>query len=117
MTSPAVVRTQLARRRSSRIALNAPIGISGEDRSKSSFSVSAKATNLNRYGAAVHLNRELLVGTTVRVKNRRGTQISARIVAQISAVQGSGHTYGIEFVEQDSSKLSGFWGIVFPGTT
>ena len=114
MASAAVARVQLLRRRSTRITLNTPIGISGEDRAKASFSISAKATNLNRHGAAVQLNRDLLVGTTVLVRNKRGTQISARIVAQISAAQGGLHTYGIEFVEEDSKKLSNFWGIVFP---
>jgi hypothetical protein len=108
---------QLLRRRSVRMTLNTPIGISGEDRGKTSFSVSAKATDLNRHGAAVQLSRELLVGTTVLVRNKRGTQISARIVAQISAVQGGLHTYGIEFVEEDAGKLNNFWGIVFPAAT
>src|SRR5215467_9567713 len=117
MDSSAVSRTQLLRRRSARMTLNTPIGITGEDSAKGSFSVSAKATNLNRYGAAVQLSRELLVGTTVLVRNKRGTQISARIVAQISAVQGGLHTYGIEFVEEDTNKLSNFWGIVFPATS
>ena len=117
MASPAVGRNQLLRRRSTRMTLNTPVGISGEDRGKASFSVSAKATNLNRHGAAIQLSRELLVGTTVLVRNKRGTQISARIVAQIKAVQGGFHTYGIEFVEEDTNKLSSFWGIVFPATT
>jgi PilZ domain-containing protein len=117
MASPAVGRNQLLRRRSTRITLNTPVGISGEDRAKTSFSVSAKATNLNRHGAAVLLSRELLVGSTVLVRNKGGTQISARIVAQISAVQGGVHSYGIEFVEEDTNKLNAFWGIVFPATT
>ena len=114
MACAAVARTQLLRRRSARITLNTPIAIAGQDRAKASFSISAKATNLNRHGAAVRLNRELLVGMTVLV-NKRGTQLSARIVAQISAVQGGLHFYGIEFVEKDAGKISNFWGIVFPG--
>jgi len=117
MAAPAVARTQLLRRRSTRITLTTPIGISGEDRAKGSFAVSAKAINLSKHGAAVQLSRELLIGTTVLVRNKRGTQISARIVAQISAVQGGLHTYGIEFVEEDANKLNNFWGIVFPATS
>jgi hypothetical protein len=117
MASAAVARNQLLRRRSTRINLNTPIGISGEDRAKTCFSVSAKATNLNRNGAAVHLSRGLLIGTTVLVRNKGGTQISARIVAQISAVQGGLHTYGIEFVEEDAVKFNNFWGIAFPAAT
>lgn len=72
----------------------------------------AKATNLNRHGAAVQLNRELQVGSVVQVKNQRGTQVTARVVAQLAALQGV-TTYGIEFVDQDE-KVTGFWGISFP---
>ena len=97
------------------MALNAPVGLSGEDRQKCSFTMSARATNLNRYGAAVQLNRELLVGSTVVVRNQRGTEVSARVVAQLGALQGV-PTYAIEFVEQDD-KAKNFWGITFPSNT
>jgi len=73
----------------------------------------ARATNLNRYGAAVEINRELSVGTVVAVRNQYGTQLSARIVSQIRATDGGTRTYGIEFVEQDEQSM-GFWGITFP---
>ena len=94
------------------MTLNASIGISGEDRMKSSFTTGVKATGLNKHGAAIQIDRELVIGTTVLVRNKRGTQVSARIVAQIGTAQG-GHAYGIEFVEQDS-KAANFWGITFP---
>lgn len=97
------------------MALNAPIGLSGEDRQKCSFTMPAKATNLNRHGAAVQLNRELLVGSTVVVRNQRGTLLSARVVAQLAGLQGV-PTYAIEFLEQDD-KAKNFWGITFPSTT
>ncbi len=71
----------------------------------------ARATNLNRHGAAIQLNRELLVGATVVVKNSRGTQASTRVVAQVSVVQGL-FTYGVEFLEDETVK--DFWGITFP---
>jgi len=91
--------------------LNAKIGVSGQDRQKCSFTMSAKATNLNRYGAAVQLNRELQIGSTVVIQNGRRTQASARVVTQISA-DGGVFTYGVEFQEDDS--LHNFWGIMFP---
>ena len=94
------------------MALNAPVGLSGEDRQKCSFTMPARATNLNRHGAAVQLNRELLVGSVVLVRNKRGTQVSARVIAQLAAVKGVS-TYAIEFVEMDD-KASNFWGITFP---
>jgi len=71
MVTASVHRSQMAKRRSSRIALNAPIALSGEDRQKCSFAMPAKATNLNKHGAAIQLNRELLVGSSVVVRNKR----------------------------------------------
>jgi hypothetical protein len=72
----------------------------------------AKATKLNKHGAAVELNRELLVGSTVVVRNKSGTQVSARVVAQLATLQGV-PTYAIEFAEPDD-KVNTFWGITFP---
>lgn len=97
------------------MALNAPIGLSGEDRQKCPFTMPAKATNLNRHGAAVQLHRELLVGSTVIVRNQRGTLVSARVVAQLAALKGV-PTYAIEFVDQDD-KAKNFWGITFPSSS
>jgi hypothetical protein len=94
------------------MSLNAHIGLSGEDRQKCSFTMPARATNLNRHGAAVQLNRELLVGSVVLVRNKLGIQVSARVVAQLAAVKGVA-TYAIEFVVMDD-KASNFWGIRFP---
>lgn len=94
------------------MALNAAVGLSGEDRQKAAFTLTVKATNLNRHGAAVQINRELPVGSVLKVKNQRGTQISARVVAHLSSLQGVS-TYGIEFVEQDEAARN-FWGISFP---
>jgi hypothetical protein len=94
------------------VALNAPIGLSGEDRQKCSFTMPAKATKLNKHGAAIQLNRELLVGSTVVVRNKSGAQVSARVVAQLAALQGV-PTYAIEFAEPDD-RVKTFWGITFP---
>ena len=94
--------------------LNAPVGISGEDSLKCSFTMPAKAINLNKHGAAVQISRDLVVGSVILVKNKRGVQVSARIVSQLTATQGIS-TYGIEFVEQ--GKVGNFWGISFPSNT
>src|SRR6478672_1389303 len=48
-----VSRSQLGKRRSSRMALNAAVGLSGQDRQKNAFNLPARATNLNRHGAAL----------------------------------------------------------------
>jgi hypothetical protein len=112
VTAGIVSRSQIAKRRSGRMSLNAAMVLSGEDRQKASFTMPAKATNLNRHGAAVQLNRELVIGSVILVKNKQGAQISARVVAQLAALQGV-PTYGIEFVEQDDASRD-FWGITFP---
>jgi len=64
--------TQLLKRRSTRMALNARITLSGHDRAKCAFTMPARATKLNRHGAAIELNRELLVGSTTDVTFRSG---------------------------------------------
>jgi hypothetical protein len=108
-----VNRNQIAKRRSTRMTLHAAVGLSGHDRQKRPFTMPARATNLNRYGAAIQLYRELSVGSTVVVRNKYEAQVSARVVAQVSAVEGGARTYGIEFVEQDD-RAKNFWGITFP---
>lgn len=94
------------------MALNAAVGLCGEDHTKAAFSLKANATSLNRHGAAIQVERELPVGIMLQVRNKRGTKLSARVVTQVSAVQGN-HIYGIEFVE-DSELSRTFWGISFP---
>ena len=114
MTTAAVNQLQLLKRRSTRMALNAKVGVSGEDRQKCSFTMAARAMGLNRHGAAVQLNRELLVGSTVVIQNSRRAQASARVVKQVNAIGGV-FTYGVEFHEDDSVK--NFWGITFPSSS
>jgi hypothetical protein len=108
-------RSQIAKRRSNRMALHASVGLSGEDRQKHSFTMPAKATKLNKHGAAVQLRRELLVGSSVTVDNKHGTELSARVVAQLAVLEGVS-TYAIEFVEQ-GERAETFWGITFPPNT
>jgi len=114
MTIAASSRTSALKRRSTRITLNSKVAVSGEDRSKCSFTIGAKATNLNKHGGAIQMTRELLVGTKVLVRNKRGMQISARVVSQINAEEGL-LRYGIEFVEEDARSAT-FWGITFPSS-
>jgi hypothetical protein len=104
-----IVRNQ---RRSKRMGLSVSIGLSGEDRLKCSFTMPARATNLNQHGAAVQLTRDLAVGSVVQLRNKNGSQVSARIVSQLKASRGCS-TYAIAFVEQDGGGTN-FWGISFP---
>jgi PilZ domain len=104
---------QVPKRRSSRMALKARITLSGDDRAKCAFTMPAKATKLNRHGAAIQLNRELLVGSTILLQNTRHAQLSARVVTLISAQRQGVYTYGVEFLEADAVEKN-FWGINFP---
>jgi len=113
--NPATTRSQISKRRSHRMALQASVGLSGEDRQKTAFTMPAKATKLNKHGAAVQLRRELLVGSFVTVSNKQGAALSARVVSQLSALEGVS-TYAIEFAEQ-GERAETFWGIVFPPNT
>jgi hypothetical protein len=100
-------------RRSKRMGgLSASVGLSGEDRQKCSFTIPARATNLNKHGGAVQLTRDLAIGTVVQVRHKNGSQVAARIVAQLASPSGV-PTYAIEFVEQESGATN-FWGITFP---
>jgi|SRR5579863_371796 len=112
MTTIPVPRSTASKRRSNRMLLHAAVHVSGHDRKKTSFAVSARATNLNRCGAAVQLHRELPIGATIVVRNQRGLEVSARVVSQISAREGL-LTYGIEFLEPEDRQKP-FWGISFP---
>jgi len=104
---------QALKRRSSRMALKAQITLSGDDCTKCAFTMPAKATKLNRHGAAIQLNRELLVGSTILLQNTRRAQLSARVVTLISAQRRGIYTYGVEFLDADAVEKN-FWGINFP---
>ena len=97
-----------SRRRTKRIALNVPLEVSGKDAQNCSFTLRTIATNLNRNGAMIHLNRDLSVGSVIVMQHRRGVRASARVVAQTSR----GDCYGVEFLEPDNAQ--NFWGVIFP---
>lgn len=98
------------RRRSPRISLLVPLEVSGKDVARSYFNVATTATNLNRYGATVHLNRDLAVESVIVLTNSRGSRTSARIVDQ--TLTREIYAYGVEFLEAEKTKS--FWGIRFP---
>ena len=99
------------RRRSQRIPLAMPVQASGRDADGESFSVSTTATNLNRNGATIHVNRDLGMDSIIVLENSRGGRTSARVVARVNMVQDL-CSYGVEFIGEDGGK--DFWGISFP---
>ena len=112
MSTVAVNRLQL-KRRSARLPLNALVRLAGQDHQRGAFALlPARATGLNRHGAAIQVGRELLVGSILTVRHGRGgTETPARVVTQVRSGQDI-FTYGVEFLESDATK--DFWGIAFP---
>jgi hypothetical protein len=96
-------------RRSPRIALLMPINVAGQDLQNCAFSEAATATNLNLHGAAIHLNRQLIIGSVITVTNRIGIEAAARIVAQVGVAEGA-FIYGVEFVQ---ARQPNFLGVSF----
>ena len=103
----------LLKRRSARLPLNALVRLAGQDHQRGAFTLlPARATGLNRHGAAIQVGRELLVGSILSVRHGRGgTETPARVVTQVRSGQDT-FTYGVEFLESDATK--DFWGIAFP---
>ena len=103
---------ELGRRRTKRMALSVSLDVSGEDLNGAPFKLTTRATNLNRHGGMLRLNRDLSVGSTLLLKHR-GHGASARVVRLANSVQGE-RDYGVELTEAEESK--DFWGIHFPST-
>lgn len=110
MSTDAVTRGLASRRRSPRIGLLSPVHVSSRD-PQQTFSQKAKATSLNLHGAAIQLNRQLMIGSVITVRNGAGVDAPARIVAQVGMAKGE-FIYGVEFI-QGKAKAD-FWGISFP---
>jgi hypothetical protein len=69
------------------MALIVAVEIAGKDVARSSFSAITTATNLNRNGAMLHLNRDLSLDSVLVIKNSRGapplSELSRRHVWQM----------------------------------
>jgi hypothetical protein len=107
--SPNLMSVNVGQRRSPRIALLMPINVAGQDLQKCAFAEAATATSLNLHGAAIHLNRQLIIGSVITVTNRIGIEAPARIVAQVGVAEGA-FIYGIEFVQ---GRQPNFLGVSF----
>ena len=93
-------------RRSPRITVVIQIKVDGQDLQKRAFSETATATNLNLHGAAIQLNRQLLVGSVITITNRNGIKTSARIVREVGVTEGA-FRYGVEFVQERQPNFLG----------
>jgi len=96
-------------RRSPRIALPICINVIGHDLEKRAFSEADTTTNLNLHGAAIKLDRQLIVGSVITISNRCGIESPARVVSHVGVVKGE-FIYGIEFVQ---GRQPNFLGVSF----
>jgi hypothetical protein len=97
------------KRRTSRIAVQQQVGITGQDRNGQEFTVGGKATNLNLYGGSILLPRQLNIGSILKVRNNQKNEAIVKVVSQTKPASGM-HAYGVQFVDD----ATGFWGIHFP---
>jgi hypothetical protein len=103
-----------SRRRTRRIALKVAVEVSGKDSERSAFSLTTMATNLNRNGAMLHLNRDLSLDSALIIQNSRKARTSVRVVSQTRTAEGV-YAYGVEFLEAEN--VNDFWGIKFPSVS
>ena len=97
------------KRRTNRIAMSLTVSVYGQDGKGQSFTIGAKATSLNHYGAALMMPTQLQVGTTVIVRNAQKAEATVKVVSHSTGHMGM-NSYGVQFV----GDASGFWGIHFP---
>lgn len=101
---------QPSRRRTKRIALTVAVEVLGKDAKGSPFTLTARATNLNKNGAMLYLNRDLSMESVLVIRNGRRARTSVRVVGKTRT--GELYSYGIEFIEPN--EVNDFWGISFP---
>lgn len=97
------------KRRTARLSVQQTIAVAGQDRDGKQFSLSGKATNLNHFGGAITVPKQLPVGTTLTLRNNHKMEAAVKVVGQVKVLGGM-HSYGVQFVDD----ASGFWGITFP---
>ncbi|HVH69831.1 MAG TPA: PilZ domain-containing protein, partial [Candidatus Dormibacteraeota bacterium] len=98
-------------RRSERVLLNLPVRVSvmlerGED-----FLGEGQTVDVSHNGAAITVNRDLLVGQTVKVRRVEGNKEAvARVVGCYKDPSANSPVFGITLTESSDN----FWDIVFP---
>jgi len=102
-----------ARRRGDRVSLTLLLETSGKDAQGNEFNLPSRTLLINRGGAVIVLERELVAEQQIQIKRQAPSeshrQGRARVVGQFGR-QKEGYLYGIEIVE-DGTDL---WGIEFP---
>ena len=97
-------------RRSSRIAKEIPIVLSGSDTEGKQFSETTKTIMLSQHGASILSKHKLIPEQEIFVLAVAANQeIEARVCGQIGERQ-DGHIYGLAFLDPSSD----FWGVEFP---
>lgn len=99
-------------RRSERVALTLLLEVSGKDANGHEFREPARTMLINRHGAVILLDRELLAEQHIQVRRRAPAEAhreaEARVVGQFGK-QNDGGIYGIEILGDVD-----LWGVEFP---
>jgi len=97
-------------RRSDRLFVQVPVYVSGRRPWVNSFEEQTSTVMLNRHGASVALNRELLPHEIVYVRNlRNGLEGKFKVVGETQNPFGNGREWGLEAL----APRDDFWGIDF----
>lgn len=101
----------IQKRRSDRLMLAIPLGISGTDSKGVPFKDEARTIVLNRHGARIHVRRHLTAGQSLRITNLIGNhEAGFRVVGPVSPRTEKGGEWGVEYTDTKEN----IWGIQFP---
>ncbi len=100
-----------SKRRTTRILLRIPIEVQGTDAQGKLFKERTTTLAINRHGALIVLEHEVLPEARLGVTNLQNMLASPfRVVSRVRKTMGEGPEWGVECLEPEKN----FWGIFFP---
>jgi hypothetical protein len=109
-TAPKGPQTPVIKRRSSRVAIDMPVMVFGQEVNGKVFSEDTRTTVVNAHGALIVFTLEVQIKPSVLLVNKISKmEAQCRVVSQKDTEKGKSEL-GLEFVEPQPR----FWGIAFP---
>lgn len=99
-----------ALRRSKRLKLVIPVEVIAQEGEKVAFREAAEMLSVNAHGGLLKLSANVQKGQTLRLVNRRTSEVQECRVVSVGSAMGGKSAVGIEF----KSTASNFWQISFP---
>jgi len=97
-------------RRSSRVVIDTPVTVAGQNMNRRMFVEHAKTVSVSAHGALIHMKSDVDSNRPVLLSNpRTGMEVQCR-VANRKDLSAGGAEIGLEF----DDALPKFWGIHFP---